>query len=635
MAVTERLSLLFTADTVDARRSIGDLGRTVDRDLGGVERRSKSVAVAGLSMGTKLAAGAATAGYAMMALAEDGAALNQQVATSERVFGSAAAVIQSFGKQSAEALGQSEQAFLLNANRLGSMVTNLGFTKREAADASIQFSKMAADLGAAFGTDSTQAIEAIGAAFRGERDPIEQFGISIKQADVDARVAALGLDTSTVSAKKHSEAVATMALIQEQAGKTTGAFADSLENGAGRAKVAAAQVADAKASIGKSLAALTNEGAKFAAPILAEFTDIVTKMGEQRDAITTQVATNEKWGRSYEEAGEYLKRVREQITGLQADAAEASSELVDFGDIGDQESKQMLGLANSLQWTAAIMDGQREAARQLAEQHDITYDAAWKLVTGQKEAADASKDAGDAAEDQAEKVRTLGERYDDARKAVEDWRDGLLGNANAEADYYEAGSDLLKQLAEKGTGFNWLTGQVNLNSEAGRENLRVSDEFARDAIAFAQAEAQRTGSLEAGRAKLQEVRDWFIRTQMGAGMSEAAAKAYADRLGLVPKTIETTWVANGLADAEVRAQRLLEMMQRFQSSSWGGGGFLTGGYVAPSSPSPAAAAAAAGAAAGFGAATRSVDGGAGQPYVIHIDGEQVAKGLARREGAYR
>jgi hypothetical protein len=167
--------------------------------------------------------------------------LEQTVNTIDEVFRDSADVIHEWGETAAETAGMSQQTFMSSAAIMGQTLQNMGFDIRESADLTVQLLERAADMALAFGKRPQDALLAITAAMRGERDTIEKFGVAIKQVDVNAKISALGLDTSTAAAKKYAEAAAVVQLVLEQSADQAGRFAASQEDVAAQMAVANAR----------------------------------------------------------------------------------------------------------------------------------------------------------------------------------------------------------------------------------------------------------------------------------------------------------------------------------------------------------------------------------------------------------
>lgn len=251
LGMSERLAFVLSLDADGAIRGFRQVGDTANRELGQVENRLDRVGTRMQVAGAGAVAFAGVAGRALFELAQDSASLSAAQDTTNRVFGEASGIVDEFARDSVEGFGLSERAFRESTNQLGAFLTNLGFTRTEAASASVDLARVGADLAAAFDTTPAQAISAIGSAIRGERDPIERFGISLKQADVDARALAMGLDMSTSEAETNARAVATLALIQEQAASTAGTWAAEGDQLIGQQAKLAAEVENLRAEIGE------------------------------------------------------------------------------------------------------------------------------------------------------------------------------------------------------------------------------------------------------------------------------------------------------------------------------------------------------------------------------------------------
>jgi hypothetical protein len=79
---------------------------------------------------------------------------------------------------------------------LGSVLKQYGFNVNQANAQTQNLVVLAQDLATTFGYDVQEALLAITALFRGEYDPIEKFGVAMKQNEINAVRAARGLGRS-------------------------------------------------------------------------------------------------------------------------------------------------------------------------------------------------------------------------------------------------------------------------------------------------------------------------------------------------------------------------------------------------------------------------------------------------------
>lgn len=240
---TAVLAVRIITDAKQAKSEVQDFDRTAGK--------------AGSSIGGKLKAGAGVAlgGIALLGKTALDAASDLQQATgaAQSVFGKYAADVIKKSKGAADAVGLSQAAFLQQSTLLGSQLKNLGTPMDQVSGQTDKLIGKASDLAATFGGSTAEAVEAIGSLLRGERDPIERYGVSINQASIDAYEAARGLKGLTGQAKKNADAQATLAILTKQTAAATGQFKRETNTAAGASEIATAKLENAKAALGKRL----------------------------------------------------------------------------------------------------------------------------------------------------------------------------------------------------------------------------------------------------------------------------------------------------------------------------------------------------------------------------------------------
>lgn len=217
---------------------------------------------AGVALGGLTALGKGAADYAAEA--------EQSYGAVESIFGEHAAKINDLSKTAADSVGLSGREYREQASYMGAMLKNLGTPMEELGGQSAELVAMGADLAATFGGPTSDAVSALGAVLRGETDPIERYGISIKQADINAKMAEMGMDGLTGEAEKQAKAQATLALLTEQSASAQGQFARETDTAAHKTQVARAKLDDAKETIGTALL-----------PVVAQLSEMMAKVAEQ------------------------------------------------------------------------------------------------------------------------------------------------------------------------------------------------------------------------------------------------------------------------------------------------------------------------------------------------------------------
>jgi hypothetical protein len=206
---------------------------------------------------TKASAGMAVAGGALLVLGKqalDAASdLQQSSGAIESVFGASSKAIAAQADKAAQSVGLSKNAYQELATVMGSQLKNMGISTDQLVPKTTKLIGLGADLAATYGGTTADAVEALSSLLRGETDPIERYGVSIKAADIKARLAAEGQDKLEGAALKAATAQAVLGLISGQTGSSLGAFAREADTAAGQSQRASASWENAKASLGESL----------------------------------------------------------------------------------------------------------------------------------------------------------------------------------------------------------------------------------------------------------------------------------------------------------------------------------------------------------------------------------------------
>lgn len=179
--------------------------------------------------------------------------VQQAMGAVQSVFKDSAGQVQKYADAAATTVGLSKGEYGNLAAILGSQLKNMGTPMGKLAGQTNDLVTLGADLAAQFGGPTSKAVEAISSLLKGERDPIEAYGVSLSQAAIDAKVAAMGLDTSTDAAKKNADAQATLALLSQQTADAQGAFARESNTAAGAQAIATANFENAQATLGQRL----------------------------------------------------------------------------------------------------------------------------------------------------------------------------------------------------------------------------------------------------------------------------------------------------------------------------------------------------------------------------------------------
>ena len=127
--------------------------------------------------------------------------------------------------KSTNAIGMSQSEAAKATVFIGSVMKQSGFSMDEVSVRTEKLVSLASDLAITYGYDVQEALTGMTALFRGEYDPIEKFGVAMKQAEVNALVAERGLSKLTGQAKLNAQQIARFDLLMQRASDSIGAFA--------------------------------------------------------------------------------------------------------------------------------------------------------------------------------------------------------------------------------------------------------------------------------------------------------------------------------------------------------------------------------------------------------------------------
>jgi hypothetical protein len=143
----------------------------------------------------------------------------------EKVFGSLAPQMQQFSKDAVE-MGLSQSKAAKASTFIGSVLKQSGFAMGDVAIETQKLISLAQDLSTLYGYDVQEALLGMTALFRGEYDPIEKFGVAMKQSEINSELAARGLNNLEGAARRNAEQTIRLELLYQRGADAVGTFAE-------------------------------------------------------------------------------------------------------------------------------------------------------------------------------------------------------------------------------------------------------------------------------------------------------------------------------------------------------------------------------------------------------------------------
>ena len=208
--------------------------------------------VAGIA-GAAAATGLAVIGAGAVSAIKDAGDLEQSIGAIDTVFGKSAGKMHTWAQGAAQDVGLTRNEFNELGTLIGSQLKNGGTSMDQLAPKTRNLIKTGADLSSMFGGTTKEAVEALSSALKGERDPIEKYGVSLNQAKIDAQAASMGFKKVDGALSAEAQQAATLALIMKQTGDAHGNFAKESGTLAGQQQRLTASLSNVKTEIGMAL----------------------------------------------------------------------------------------------------------------------------------------------------------------------------------------------------------------------------------------------------------------------------------------------------------------------------------------------------------------------------------------------
>lgn len=248
------------AAQADLRAGMGRLER--EADAGG--QRAGKAAGSGMSGAFKgsigqvtgLVAGAFAVDKAVQglgALKTAASDLNETTSMSKVIFGENQAQMDQFARSAPRTLGLAREEALRTSAGFADMFQQLGYGQDAATAASKSVLQYAADLGSFKNLETTDVLDRISAALRGEYDSLQLVIPNINAARVETEALAMSGKSAAAELTAQEKAAATLAIVQKDGSRAMGDFARTADSAANAEKTAAAQARDLAAQVGQQL----------------------------------------------------------------------------------------------------------------------------------------------------------------------------------------------------------------------------------------------------------------------------------------------------------------------------------------------------------------------------------------------
>lgn len=277
MAEFRTLKLSILADVDNLKKQLGAGSKEVQSFGSKVADFGKKAALA-------FAAAAAAAGAMAIKIGKDAVIAASDLAETQSkvgvIFGDSAAAIEDFASTAASSLGQTRKQALEAAANFAIFGKAAGLAGQDLVDFSTDFTVLASDLASFNNTTPEDAINAIGAALRGESEPLRRYGVLLNDASLRAKAMELGIYSGNGALNSQQKILAAQQLIFEQTNTAQGDFARTADGLANSQRILSARIENVKATIGVALLPIVNQAvAIFADKVLPVIEKVAETFG--------------------------------------------------------------------------------------------------------------------------------------------------------------------------------------------------------------------------------------------------------------------------------------------------------------------------------------------------------------------
>ena len=288
MADLRTLTLALVADVDKFKKGLDKADGETRSFSDKLKTALKAGALAFAAIGAAAGAFAVKLGKEAINAASD---FNEELQKSQVILGDGADAVAKFASTAATKLGQSRTEALRAAGNFAIFGKSAGLSGQALAKFSTDFTTLASDLASFNNTSPEDAVQALGAALRGESEPIRRYGVLLNEATLKNRALALGIiETTKEALTPQQKVLAAQAEIFAQTSDAQGDFARTSDGLANSQRILKAEIENLKISLGENLLPVALSVAKFFketfVPVLK---GVVAAISGKKDSLSTAI----------------------------------------------------------------------------------------------------------------------------------------------------------------------------------------------------------------------------------------------------------------------------------------------------------------------------------------------------------
>jgi uncharacterized protein YukE len=379
------------------------------------------------------------------------------------VFGRGAKEVENFANSAAKNLGQSKQSVLDAAGVFGTFGKAAGLAGEDLALFSNDFTTLATDLASFNNTTPEEAVQAIGAALRGEAEPLRRYGVLLNDATLKQEAMTLGIYDGKGALTAQQKILAAQAAIYKQTGDAQGDFMRTSDGLANSTRTLSATFQNLQAKFGAAFITQAETATKNITFLAQAFEQLPTPVKNSSNEIGGFIGFLKNMQNPLSQAWYGLTKLREAFTDEKSVGA--------YNENLKYSAQQTMRLADATgeakKEAAGLDDKVGGASKKLNDLYDVIKD---KLADALDDAKDQLKEAQDAFRDFGQSVSDgikAGFSFADAKEAGAETGGGFLAGLRDQVDGVKQYATNVDILLKRGLSEQALSEVLSAGAEAG------------------------------------------------------------------------------------------------------------------------------------------------------------------------
>jgi hypothetical protein len=289
------------------------------------------------------------------------------------VFGESSKQLQDFAESASSSIGQSRTQFLQGAKTFGIFGKAAGLAEADNANFATTLNSLASDMASFNDTSIDDAINALGAALRGESEPIRRYGVLLDDATLKARAMEMGIYDGTGSLTQQQRVLAAYEEVLAQTVTQQGDFTRTSDGLANSSRTLQSVFENLQISVGTALLpaleAVVPQLTAFIEEMVAspEFEQFIADLGTNFSNLLSflpgALENLQSFGKDALPAVEAFFPALNEALGLMGAIflgigdSDPASATEDFATSMDTLAASLRGVADALKWLTTMWNG--------------------------------------------------------------------------------------------------------------------------------------------------------------------------------------------------------------------------------------------------------------------------------------